>query len=61
MLNKTETDNASTLITVGAPEGWKLKTLEGVSADIAYGYTASACSDPVGPKFLRITDLAPLI
>ena len=22
-----------------------------------YGFTASACSDPVGPRFVRITDL----
>lgn len=36
--------------------GWQRKMLSEVSA-INYGYTESANSDPVGPKFLRITDL----
>jgi Type I restriction modification DNA specificity domain. len=36
--------------------GWKLKELGAVSA-ISYGYTESALSDPVGPRFLRITDI----
>lgn len=39
------------------PDGWEFKTLGDVSSEISYGYTASACSDPVGPKFLRITDI----
>lgn len=31
--------------------------LADISVDVSYGYTASAESDPVGPKFLRITDI----
>jgi type I restriction enzyme S subunit len=37
-------------------EGWALKELGAVSA-INYGYTESASSEPVGPRFLRITDI----
>jgi type I restriction enzyme S subunit len=36
--------------------GWETKDLGAVSA-ISYGYTDSASSEPVGPKFLRITDI----
>jgi hypothetical protein len=36
--------------------GWEIKNLSSVSA-INYGYTESASSDPVGPRFLRITDI----
>lgn len=36
--------------------GWKIRTLGEVSA-INYGYTESASSEPVGPRFLRITDI----
>jgi type I restriction enzyme, S subunit len=35
---------------------WKMKPLGEVSV-INYGYTESATSDPIGPKFLRITDI----
>ncbi len=37
---------------------WKKVKLEEICDDISYGYTASATNDPVGPKFLRITDIA---
>lgn len=37
-------------------KGWVTKTLGDVSA-INYGYTESATSEPVGPRFLRITDI----
>jgi type I restriction enzyme S subunit len=37
-------------------KGWETKKLGEVSA-INYGYTESASSDPVGPRFLRITDI----
>ncbi len=37
-------------------KGWEVKKLEAVSA-INYGYTESASSEPVGPRFLRITDI----
>ncbi len=36
--------------------GWETRKLEAMSA-ISYGYTESASSDPVGPRFLRITDI----
>ncbi len=38
---------------------WKKYTLGQVSIDVSYGYTASANSIPIGPKFLRITDIIP--
>ena len=37
-------------------KGWETKELAAVSA-INYGYTESASSQPVGPRFLRITDI----
>ena len=36
--------------------GWEVKELGAVSA-INYGYTESASFEPVGPRFLRITDI----
>ncbi len=36
--------------------GWEKKELGAVSA-INYGYTESASSEPIGPRFLRITDI----
>ncbi len=36
---------------------WKKVKLVDISQKISYGYTASATDDPVGPKFLRITDI----
>lgn len=38
---------------------WVETTLGEVSIDISYGYTASANSENIGPKFLRITDIVP--
>ena len=37
-------------------KGWQTKTLGEVSV-ISYGHTESATSEPVGPQFLRITDI----
>jgi len=37
-------------------KGWQTKELRSVSA-INYGYTDSAASEPIGPRFLRITDI----
>lgn len=34
-------------------------TLAEVCESVRYGYTASASDDPVGPRFLRITDIVP--
>lgn len=39
------------------PLGWSLTSLGELVISISYGYTASATDHPVGPKFLRITDL----
>ena len=39
------------------PAGWEVKTLGDLSHKPQYGYTQSAQDDPVGPKFLRITDI----
>ena len=39
------------------PEGWGVVPLGDVCHKPQYGYTASANDDPVGPKFLRITDI----
>lgn len=39
------------------PEGWTVGTLGQVCEKPQYGLTASAVSDAVGPKFLRITDI----
>lgn len=40
-----------------ASGSWLLKSIEDISKSPQYGYTQSACSEPVGPKFLRITDI----
>lgn len=39
------------------PNNWKTYKLEEISSNVAYGYTASASIENVGPKFLRITDI----
>ena len=39
------------------PKGWREVKLGELCSDIAYGYTATASNEPVGPKFLRITDI----
>lgn len=38
------------------PEGWEVKKLSDLCST-QYGYTASAVDEPVGPKFLRVTDI----
>ena len=38
---------------------WKETKLSEIAEKVDYGYTASACMDSVGPKFLRITDIVP--
>jgi len=39
------------------PEGWGWASVAQLAEHIQYGYTESAKDDPVGPKFLRITDI----
>ncbi len=41
------------------PSDWELVPLRDISEFVQYGYTASASSEPIGPKFLRITDIVP--
>ena len=48
-----------TRVTNGVPEGWVRTTIAEICEAIDYGYTASAEQEPVGPKFLRITDIVP--
>jgi type I restriction enzyme S subunit len=38
------------------PEGWEVKKLSALCST-QYGYTASAVNEPIGPKFLRVTDI----
>ena len=40
-------------------ENWDRIILREICDLVNYGYTASAKSEPVGPKFLRITDIVP--
>jgi len=40
----------------GAADGWVTQRINSI-ADISYGYTQSAAQEPVGPRFLRITDI----
>ena len=40
-----------------ATERHGAKSLNGFDADLQYGYTASASEAPVGPRFVRITDI----
>ena len=39
------------------PKEWVWTTVGEIAQTIHYGYTESAINDPVGPKFLRITDI----
>jgi type I restriction enzyme S subunit len=41
------------------PQEWKECKLGEICCDVSYGYTESASLDPIGPKFLRITDIVP--
>lgn len=38
---------------------WKHVILREICDSVNYGYTASAKPEPIGPKFLRITDIMP--
>ncbi len=39
------------------PKGWEIAELRDRTTNIQYGFTQSASSEEVGPKFLRITDI----
>ena len=38
---------------------WNRVVLRDICDSVKYGYTSSAKSEPIGPKFLRITDIVP--
>ncbi|MEN6367836.1 MAG: restriction endonuclease subunit S [Thermoguttaceae bacterium] len=39
------------------PNGWTETTVASIAKSIQYGHTASATDEPIGPRFLRITDI----
>ena len=39
------------------PKGWEVKALDELTRKPQYGYTESAKDAPIGPKFVRITDI----
>jgi type I restriction enzyme S subunit len=39
------------------PKGWTADTLKDRAANIQYGFTQNASDKPIGPNFLRITDI----
>lgn len=39
------------------PTGWQWTRLGEIADNIQYGYTESSTDEPIGPKFLRITDI----
>jgi type I restriction enzyme, S subunit len=39
------------------PKGWRVGTIKENALRIQYGLTTSACANPIGPRFLRITDI----
>ncbi|MDY0281883.1 MAG: restriction endonuclease subunit S [Salinivirgaceae bacterium] len=40
------------------PRGWTADTIKNRASNIQYGFTQSATKEPVGPHFLRITDIS---
>ena len=40
------------------PHGWTADTIKNRASNIQYGFTQSATKEPVGPHFLRITDIS---
>ena len=39
------------------PSGWQVSKIADISQKPQYGYTESAREEPIGPRFLRITDI----
>jgi type I restriction enzyme S subunit len=39
------------------PNGWTFDAIKNRATNIQYGFTQSATEDPIGPHFLRITDI----
>ncbi len=42
---------------INMPNSWSVVKLADIATAIQYGYTTSAAEKPVGPRFLRITDI----
>jgi type I restriction enzyme S subunit len=40
------------------PKGWAVDAIKNRASNIQYGFTQSATKEPVGPRFLRITDIS---
>jgi type I restriction enzyme S subunit len=59
VLNREATEVPDALATLQEekPQSWTLSSVDQVAHTIQYGYTASAKKEPVGPKFLRISDI----
>jgi len=53
----TEVPDALATLQEEKPQSWTLSSVDQVAHTIQYGYTASAKKEPVGPKFLRISDI----
>lgn len=43
------------------PKGWRAGTIADAAESVTYGYTTKASLDFEGPRFLRITDIVPLL
>ncbi len=39
------------------PRGWEVDKIKNRASNIQYGFTQSATEEPIGPRFLRITDI----
>jgi type I restriction enzyme S subunit len=44
---------------MGMSVTWENRLLRDICQNVQYGHTASATDEPIGPKFLRITDIVP--
>jgi len=44
-------------VSINSPKGWCNATINDISDKIHYGYTEKSNVKPIGPKFLRITDI----
>jgi len=44
---------------MGMSVTWETRLLRDICQNVQYGHTASATDEPIGPKFLRITDIVP--
>ena len=57
MKKKEKTEKQDNTNLPQLPKNWKWVKLGDVAENIQYGYTESANSEKIGPKFLRITDI----